>query len=62
MEECPYQCMKSKGKEKVHFYCMNGDTEAETLLIPMRFTTTEHLYYSYFCGKCYFSYFPIQIS
>lgn len=53
--------MESKGKEKVRFHCMNGDTEAETLLIPMRVTTTEHLHYSYFCGKCYFSYFPIQI-
>lgn len=62
MEERPYQCMKSKGKEKVHFHCMNGDTEAETLLIPTHFTTTEHLHYSYFYGKCYFSYFPIQIS
>lgn len=54
--------MESKGKEKIRFHCMNEDTEAETLLIPMRFTTTEHLPYSYFCRKYYFSYFPIQIS
>ena len=42
MEERPYQRMESKGKEKVCFHCMNGDTEAETCASPLLNTCIIH--------------------